>query len=86
MTRKGTYLGVFALAVGFVGGSTGATARPELTGTGGGPETTVTAPYTASTGQTVPSGTMAIPTATPSERTEREKTLDRVLDGVCVGC
>ncbi|MHC2002972.1 hypothetical protein ACYQR9_21425 [Methylobacterium sp. CM6241] len=61
-------------------------ARPAMTGTGGGPETTVTAPYTALTGQTVPSGTAAVPTNDPSERTVRQRDLDHVLDGICVGC
>lgn len=72
----------FALLLG--SGSLGA--RPALTGTGGGPETTVTAPYTAPTGQTVPDGAAASPTNDPSVRSERQRDLDRVLEGICVGC
>lgn len=67
-------------------GSGSLDARPALTGTGGGPETTVTAPYTAPTGRTVPDGAAAAPTNDPSVRTERQRDFDRVLEGICVGC
>lgn len=61
-------------------------ARAAVTGTGGGPETTVTAPHTSTTGQTVPPGAAGAPIVDPHERTERQKQLDRVLNGICQGC
>lgn len=61
-------------------------ARPALTGTGGGPETTITAPHTAATGQTIPPGAVGAPNVDPSERTARQRDLDRVLNGICEGC
>lgn len=79
--------GMIGLTIGlalFGSGSLGA--RPALTGAGGGPETTMTAPYTAPTGQTVPGGAAVVPTNDPSARTGRQRDLDRVLDGICVGC
>lgn len=63
----------------------GAVAAP-YTGTGGGPETTVNAPYRAGTGQTVPPGRAAAPEADPTERTARQKRLDGVLDSICQDC
>lgn len=57
-----------------------------VTGTGGGPETTVTAPHTSTTGQTLPPGAAGAPIVDPNERTERQKKLDRVLNGICKGC
>lgn len=77
--RWGVALAVLAL------GSAGAGAAP-YTGTGGGPETTVNAPYRAGTGQTVPPGRDAAPNADPTERTERQKRLDGVLDSICDSC
>ncbi|KQO43616.1 hypothetical protein [Methylobacterium sp. Leaf85] len=59
-------------------------ARAAVTGTGGGPETTVTAPHTSTTGQTVPPGAAGAPSE-PNERTDRQKRLDRVLNGICQG-
>lgn len=76
---------VLVLGTGFLQ-SGDLTARPALTGTGGGPETTITAPYTAPTGQTLPPGSGAAPMLDPSERTERQRNLDRVLDGICDSC
>ncbi|MBO1022774.1 hypothetical protein IPV08_22710 [Methylobacterium sp. SD274] len=61
-------------------------ARAAVTGTGGGPETTVTAPHTSTTGQTVPPGAAGAPIVDPNERTDRQKRLDRVLNGICQGC
>lgn len=63
----------------------GAAAAP-YTGTGGGPETTVNAPYRTGTGQTVPPGRDAAPEADPTERTPRQKRLDGVLDSICESC
>ncbi|WP_236960861.1 hypothetical protein [Methylobacterium durans] len=65
---------------------TGLAAEAARTGTGGGPETTVTAPHTAVSGQTVPPGAAAAPTTDPGARTQRQRDLDRVLGGVCTGC
>lgn len=61
-------------------------ARAAVTGTGGGPETTVTAPHTRASGQTVPSGGPELGIVDPAERTERQRRLDRVLDGICSDC
>lgn len=61
-------------------------AAAPYTGTGGGPETTVNAPYRAGTGQTVPPGRDAAPEADPTERTARQKRLDGVLDSICKDC
>ncbi|CAM3141491.1 MULTISPECIES: hypothetical protein [Methylobacterium] len=57
-----------------------------FTGTGGGPETTVNAPYRSSVGQTVPPGRAAAPLHDPNERTKRQKELDSVLGSVCDAC
>lgn len=57
-----------------------------VTGTGGGPETTITAPHTSTTGQTVPPGAAGAPIVDHNERTDRQKRLDRVLNGICQGC
>jgi hypothetical protein len=77
---------ILALAGGLIFGSGSLSARPALTGTGGGPETTITAPHTAPTGQTVPRGLIDGPAVDPETRTERQRNLDRVLDRVCTGC
>lgn len=70
-----------------LGGLTlGPAAAAPHTGTGGGPETTVNAPYRAGTGQTVPPGRDAAPDADPTTRTERQKRLDGVLDSICRSC
>lgn len=63
----------------------GVAAAP-YTGTGGGPETTVNAPYRAGSGQTVPPGRAAAPNADPTERTPRQKRLDGVLESICESC
>lgn len=64
----------------------GPAAAAPYTGTGGGPETTVNAPYRTGTGQTVPPGRATAPDADPTERKERQKRLDGVLDSVCETC
>lgn len=63
-----------------------AAAATAVTGTGGGPETTITAPHTSASGQTLPPGAAAAPIADPEARAPRQEALDRVLDGVCSGC
>lgn len=84
--RPGRHRRVFAAILGlsFLVGL--AEAQAAVTGTGGGPETTVTAPNTSTTGQTVPPGAAGAPIVDPNERTERQKRLDRVLNGICQGC
>ncbi|WP_311275890.1 hypothetical protein [Methylobacterium sp. WCS2018Hpa-22] len=81
--RHGRIIAV-ALGLSFLVGLSGA--RAAVTGTGGGPETTVTAPHTSTTGQTVPPGAAGAPIVDPNERTDRQKQLDRVLNGICRGC
>ncbi|KAB1074619.1 hypothetical protein [Methylobacterium planeticum] len=67
-------------------GSTASFAQTAVTGTGGGPETTITAPNTSSVGRTMPTGTADAPLLDPRERTSRQRNLDAVLNGVCAGC
>lgn len=86
MIRGRITAGILSSLAGLVLGAGGLAARPALTGTGGGPETTITAPYTTSTGQTVPPGRARRPEADTDARTERQRDLDRVLDGICTGC
>lgn len=57
-----------------------------VTGTGGGPETTIYAPHRAPTGRTVPPGREGAPSTDPQERTPRQKALDPVLGSVCESC
>ncbi len=71
MTRKKGFAIILALTFSLILGSFSLAARPTLTGAGGGPETTVTAPHTASTGQTVRPGGAGAPALDPSERTQR---------------
>ena len=61
-------------------------AAAPYTGTGGGPETTVNAPYRSSVGQTVPPSRAAAPDIDPDRRTQRQRDLDRVLDSICTAC
>ncbi len=84
MGRNGRRIVGGALGIGLLL-PVGAGAAP-VTGTGGGPETTVNAPYRASSGQTVPPGRDAAPAADPTARTERQKRLDGVLDSICTPC
>ncbi len=84
MTRSGRARRAVALLA-LLLGPAGAMAAP-YTGTGGGPESTVNAPYRAGTGQTVPPGRDAAPQADPTVRTDRQKQLDGVLDSICDTC
>ncbi|GJE44134.1 hypothetical protein [Methylobacterium soli] len=63
-----------------------ALAQIAVTGTGGGPHTTITAPHTSPVGQTVPPGAAAAPVVDPDARTDRQRRLDGVLGGICTGC
>lgn len=78
---RGAVIGLVALFIGIHA----ALAAP-FAGTGGGPETTINAPYRSSVGQTVPPGAGAAPLHDPRERTRRQKDLDAVLGSVCDGC
>jgi hypothetical protein len=74
-----------ALSLALLAASLPAQAGP-YTGTGGGPETTVNAPYRSPVGQTVPPGRAAAPTHDPEQRTERQRNLDSVLGSICRAC
>ena len=66
-----------------------ALAQVSETGTGGGPASTIKAPNTTGTGQTVPKpGTLGpneTGTVTPQARRE-EKREDQIMKGICIGC
>ncbi|WP_298956763.1 hypothetical protein [uncultured Methylobacterium sp.] len=64
----------------------GAALAGPYTGTGGGPETTINAPFRTQTGQTVPPGRDAAPEIDPDQRTDRQRRLDGVLDSICETC
>lgn len=65
-----------------------ATTLPSRTGTGGGPETTVTAPHTAPTGQVVPRPHLLAPWpgGTVEEKREGRPKDSHLMRGICVGC
>lgn len=60
----------------------------DRTGTGGGPATTARAPFTTSTGQTVPRPAALDPTETGSiqRRSRLEVRNDAITQGICIGC
>ena len=80
LKRTGLILGLTVAGAGLA-----AQAGP-YTGTGGGPETTINAPYRSAVGQTVPPGAAAAPTHDPNARTQRQKDLDAVLGSICDAC
>lgn len=61
---------------------------PDQTGTGGGPTSTVTAPYTNSLGVTKPPGTSLGPGEVPPPTVERRErnAADRIEGSICRGC
>jgi hypothetical protein len=61
---------------------------PDQTGTGGGPDTTITAPNTDGLGVTKPPGTSLGPGEVPSPQSRRrERALtDRIERSICDGC
>ncbi|GEP08936.1 hypothetical protein [Methylobacterium gnaphalii] len=62
--------------------------RPDQTGTGGGPTSTITAPNTNALGVTKPPGVEEGP-ETPQERRELERIErrnQRIENGICDGC
>lgn len=62
-------------------------AQADRTGTGGGPDSTITAPHTRSTGQTVPSGRADREMERRiDERTGMEKRDDVIDKSICRGC
>ncbi len=66
-----------------------ALAQVSETGTGGGPASTIKAPNTAGTGQTVPKPGALGPneTGTVSPQMRREaKREDQIMKGICIGC
>lgn len=86
MQRSESFARYVALAMVGVIASPAVGMAAGYTGTGGGPETTVNAPYRSSVGQTVPPGRNAAPSIDPNSRTERQERLDSVLDSICNGC
>ena len=76
---------ILSLGLALGSGTVGASAAA-YTGTGGGPATTINAPYRSSVGQTVPAGRAAAPEIDPNERTTRQQKLDPVIDSICRGC
>ncbi|ACL61926.1 hypothetical protein [Methylobacterium nodulans] len=65
-----------------------AQAEADRTGTGGGPGTTITAPYTRSTGQTVPQPGPADRALERriDDRTREERRDDAIDSSICAGC
>ena len=66
-----------------------AQAQPaDRTGTGGGPDTTITAPYTNREGVTKPPGTALGPGEVPSPEAQRRENreIDRIEGSICKGC
>lgn len=61
---------------------------PDLTGTGGEPTTTITAPYTDREGVTKPPGAALGPRDRPSADAQRreERAIERIEDSICTGC
>lgn len=84
MTKAG--LLVFGLAL--TASSTLAMAQADVTGTGGGPRSTQTAPNTTATGVTKPPSRDASPTSQddPDRLTRDERQQDRIDTGICTGC
>jgi hypothetical protein len=61
---------------------------PDRTGTGGGPATTVTAPYTNREGVTKPPGAALGPRDVSSATAERreDRAIERIENSICTGC
>lgn len=61
---------------------------PDETGTGGGPRSTITAPYTNSLGVTKPPGTSLGPgeVEPPAEQRRERGLTNRIEDSICTGC
>lgn len=65
-----------------------ALAQADLTGVGGGPLSTVTAPNTTAAGVTRPPSRDASPTwrHNPDRRSREELEDERIESGICIGC
>jgi hypothetical protein len=63
-------------------------AQADLTGTGGGPLSTQTAPNTTTDGVTMPPSRDASPTwrDNPDRRSRMEQEDDKIENGICIGC
>jgi hypothetical protein len=65
-----------------------------VTGTGGGPNSTITAPYTATSGKTVPRPSVFDPSTTGSIELQAHRKKDIptirgdsiIMKGICIGC
>lgn len=81
-------LALAALSLALTGPLAAQTVAPDQTGTGGGPASTITAPYTNRYGVTKPPGTSMGPGEVPSRREQRrERALtDKIDDSICDGC
>ncbi|GJD55505.1 hypothetical protein [Methylobacterium dankookense] len=66
-----------------------AQAQPaDRTGTGGGPDSTITAPYTNREGVTKPPGTSLGPGEVPSPKAQsrERREIDKIEGSICKGC
>ncbi|MEL6060939.1 MULTISPECIES: hypothetical protein [unclassified Methylobacterium] len=81
-------LALAALSLALPGSLAAQTVAPDQTGTGGGPASTVTAPYTNRYGVTKPPGTSMGAGEVPSRQEQRhERALtDKIDNSVCDGC
>ncbi|WP_298952793.1 hypothetical protein [uncultured Methylobacterium sp.] len=76
------------IVLGLAAGAAQATEAPDRTGIGGGPGSTITAPYTTSTGQTVPRPGVAerMEERRLDNLTREERRNDAIDDSICRGC
>jgi hypothetical protein len=81
-------VGLAALSLALTAPLAAQTVAPDQTGTGGGPGSTITAPYTNQYGVTKPPGTSLGPGEVPSrEEQRRERALtDKIDRSICDGC
>ena len=81
--------GILALPVLMLLAPSAASAQAAVTGTGGGPASTIYAPNTSSVGQTMPpTGAAGAATAGANReaRTAEQKEADKITRGICIGC
>ncbi|SDO38926.1 hypothetical protein SAMN05216360_12155 [Methylobacterium phyllostachyos] len=81
-------LALAALSLVLAGPAAAQTVAPDQTGTGSGPGSTITAPYTNQYGVTKPPGTSMGPGEVPSHQQQRrERALTNKIDNsICDGC
>ncbi|MDP4024412.1 hypothetical protein Q8W71_17440 [Methylobacterium sp. NEAU 140] len=81
---------LWLLAAGLLvpGAAAAQTFAPDETGTGGGPASTITAPYTNDLGVTKPPGTSLGAGEMPTPREQRRERVltDRIERSICDGC